>query len=63
MHIDKTTFRDRFKQFRSSQNLTQRQAAQLISPNLSIRTVQDWERKNGNKPPQWVQDMILKMLD
>ena len=58
----KTNFMDFAKLFTEARGkLSQREAAAKVAPELSVRTVQDWE-SGRRTPPLWVQWLVLGRL-
>jgi DNA-binding XRE family transcriptional regulator len=55
-------FRHKFKQARLARGLTQAQAALIISPSLSVRTVEGWEMAGKSSPPAWTHAFIFGQL-
>lgn len=55
------TWKNRFKEAREIHDLTQEEAAQIISKDLSVRSIQSWELGHRS-PPAWVQQLILEKL-
>lgn len=62
--FQKDEWRKKFRNARLNAGLTQAQAALLISPVLSVRTVEAWELagQDGRMPPVWTHAFILGQL-
>jgi 2-succinyl-5-enolpyruvyl-6-hydroxy-3-cyclohexene-1-carboxylate synthase len=55
-------FRHKFRAARLARGLTQAQAALIISPSLSVRTVDGWELAGKSSPPAWTHAFIFGQL-
>lgn len=55
------SFRERLKAARTAAGMTQAQAADAISPMLSVRTIQSWEADGAanRAPPEWTHEFIF----
>jgi len=54
-------WRVRLKFARQAAKLSQTKAAKTIG--CPVRTLEGWERLGGKEPPEWVQKIILSLLN
>jgi len=59
--MSRPTFADLLRAARLRLGLSQEAAALVVSPFLSVRTLQGWERGDPARP--FVQDLVLRALD